>query len=578
MRKILLFLTTTVLHIFIISSCTVYGHKDVYSDIKDKNGAEQNVIIFFDDERFITTEFSSLSDKPSEVLSGSYSLRGSYDGTAQNTSFLCTNCSTFPLMRLHTYEVSFDYRILTEQNDGFEVLFYSPSAALRNEWLKSLIITQKNGMDGTASLQCTLLDFDDYSIKWNIVGKGAIAIDNISIKHVNGSSASSSAVMLFSDIEATSALIAVSEKTITKKVQNRPSLAIFSPWTGVNPIDECDCKETPYSLIWTSRGTSADIESPHAVLSAEEKYRMYSDTDTLYVISAQWNAWMPSENTLSKYSPFFLDESFKPHNRSEYPETLMLNFEHRDWPALLAEKAANYKKAGFDGLLFDWWNNEAGNGRSTKKVEAVRSKILKKIRQKVGDGFVLMGNVNWNVEDSSTKYLSGVFLELWKEWPERPYSLTYEDEAVNGIFSIQRMEDTLRHWDSVLLWPKIIAVENWKVTKNNYISDRYSEENYRFAKLFAAMTCVIPENGYFLYADNNKDIAGSDHDHAYYDFYNTDFGKPVSNMITIKDGVAYKEYENGIIAYNRTLAPAVFVTASGMKIHTSALGGVFIPR
>jgi hypothetical protein len=199
------------------------------------------------------------------------------------------------------------------------------------------------------------------------------------------------------------------------------------------------------------------------------------------------------------------------------------------------------------------------------------------MRKKVGDAFILMGNVNWNTDDPTAKYLSGVFMELWKPDAGGEYVLTDADESRSGWTpSIERMEDLLKHWDAVLQWPKVIAFEPWKITTEDYIADRHSPENYRYAKLFTAMACVIPENGYILYADNNDDWDGGDHQHAYYDFYHTDLGEPVSGMIEISKGAAYKQYERGVIAYNRTMAEIDATLPSGNRFQIDALEGVFI--
>ena len=69
------------------------------------------------------------------------------------------------------------------------------------------------------------------------------------------------------------------------------------------------------------------------------------------------------------------------------------------------------------------------------------------------------------------------------------------------------MEERIKHWDSVFQWPKDITFEPWEIAAEDYVVDRHSPENPRYAKLFAAVACVIPENGYNLYADNNDDRA-----------------------------------------------------------------------
>jgi hypothetical protein len=188
-----------------------------------------------------------------------------------------------------------------------------------------------------------------------------------------------------------------------------------------------------------------------------------------------------------------------------------------------------------------------------------------------------MGNVNDGINDPTAQYLSGVFMELWKPHPDKPYALTYSDQSGSTSWtSIERMEELLKYWDENLHPPKIIAFEPWKITTGDHVADRYTEENYAYAKLFAAMVVVIPENGYILYADNNDDWDGGDHQHAYYDFYLTDFGKPISGMIDVVEGVAYKQFERGIIAYNRTLSEVTVTLPSGQQFTIGPLEGLFL--
>ena len=545
---------------------------DKHSEDEDLASENGETILFLDDDRFLIPSCGSLTDDPAEIIEGAYSLKGCYNGTESYSPYLYTDYKYLPLEPLETYRVTFDYRILETPDKGFDTFFYSPIAGQQDIWLPGFVITGKKGDSGSVTFTKTLKDFTDYQVRWNIIGTGAISIDNIQIRKVETDD-----VVAALDIEATRAVINVTSNTIKTKIESRPTIPVFYAWCGSKRVIDCDAKDSPYSLIWTGNGMARDLESTEPDVSPIDSYHMQNDHNTLYIISLQWHYWFPSDRTLSSDSRFYLNEAFKFHIGSEYPDTLMINFEHPDWPDLMAEKALNFKRAGFDGLILDWWNNGAGNGRKEKVVEAARLSIIKAIRKKVGDAFVLMANVNWNTNDPTAKYLSGVFMELWKSDIGRGYVLTYDDE--NGSEwtpSIERMEDLLKHWNSVLQWPKVIAFEPWKITTGDYIADRYSPENYRYAKLFAAMTCVIPENGYILYADNNDDWDGGDHQHAYYDFYHTDLGKPVSGMIEISKGAAYRQYEKGVIAYNRTMSEIDARLPSGKRLHIGALEGVFI--
>ncbi len=558
-----------------IFGCSDFGNGTTVSHpAVHRVSEDENAVLFLNDDRFVVTEYGVLSDAPSDRISGVYSLKGSYYGDGKHTAFLYTDPEHLPLEIGKTYRVSFNYRILETGSKGFEVSFYSPSAAKAGYNFAALYIGGDKGTEGTAHLNFTPEFFQDYQIKWTIGAAGAIAVDKISIAQTE-----TKTLLVDLDIEASRSVIAVSRDSIRAKIENKPTVPIFCPWSTNHRADGADTAEHPYSLIWTSRGLNRNVEALKPVLPAAEMHRMHTDKRTLYLISADWCSYRPQERYLSQKSPFFLQEHFKALENSEYPETLMLNFEHREWAPLLAEKADNYKKAGFDGLMFDWWSNKAGNGRSKKKMQEVRLSILKEIRKKAGAAFILMGNVGWNTEDPCFSYLSGVFAELWKGKPGDSYVLTYEQEQTDqGIFSVQRLEDALLYWDSALQWPKVIAVEPWKITRGDYIADRKTEENLKAARLFAAMTCVIPENGYFLYADNNGDSSVSDHRHLYYDFYRTDFGKSISPMVRITEGAAYKEYERGFIAYNRTEVPVFFQGGDGRIFYVGAAEGAFVSK
>lgn len=533
---------------------------------------DSRTILFLKNDTLVPTENGSFSSDPSAVISGGYSLMGSYYGTGSYTSYLHTDYRYLPLEPLQTYQVTFDYRILETPDKGFEAILFSPTAGQQNIWLPGWVIKGEKGDAGRAEFTNTLADFADYQVRWNIIGTGAISIDNIRIRNIN---TGDDVVVL--DIEATSGTINVNRGTIAAKVANRPTIPVFFAWTGPGPVTRYDAADTPYALMWTTYGVPGDMESTHADVPMMDSYLMQEDHDTLYLVETRWHYWYEGIHTLSPDSDFYLDELFKSHIGTEYPDTLVINFEHPRWPQVMAEKAVSFRRAGFDGLILDWWNNGAGNGRLDQDVQAARLAIIKEMRRRVGDAFILMGNVNFNIDDPTSEYLSGVFMELWKPVPGRPYVLTYEEE--NGDVwgpSIERFEDALLYWDSALQWPKVIAFEPWKITTGDFIADRFTPENGRYARLFAAMACVIPENGYILYADNNDDWNGGDHQHAYYDFYRTDLGKPASRRIEVAEGVAYREYEHGIIAYNRTDSEFNLVLSSGLQLRIGPLEGLFV--
>ena len=179
-----------------------------------------------------------------------------------------------------------------------------------------------------------------------------------------------------------------------------------------------------------------------------------------------------------------------------------------------------------------------------------------------------MGNINWEKQKDTHEFINGVFLELWKKTRSG-----YTCKQIKDIASI------IEFHDKNLSYPRLVAVNVWKIAKNppkekekeltkkifgkeidikkfdkNYWikNSRSSPENIRFAKVFTAMAMVIPENGYILYGDNNRDHPESDHYHEIYDFHKIDLGKATSLKTEIVDGLAFKLHEKGVIVYNIT--------------------------
>jgi hypothetical protein len=131
---------------------------------------------------FVLESAGSLTSIRTEVISGARSIKGSYSGTGSYTAYLRTDPTTLPPSQNRTYSVSFAYRILATPSKGFEVLFYSPTGGGRESFLPSRTIIGVAGDSGKATLKNALGPYLDYQARWNIVGTGAIAIDDIQIK------------------------------------------------------------------------------------------------------------------------------------------------------------------------------------------------------------------------------------------------------------------------------------------------------------------------------------------------------------------------------------------------------------
>ena len=131
---------------------------------------------------FVVTGAGSLTSSAGEVIAGRYSIKGVQSGDRVYTAYLRTAADIVPFAPGATYVTTFRYTILEAPDRGFEMLFFSPTAASRGSFVPSHSVSGAAGSTGVATLRVTLGNFTDYVAQWTIVGKGAIAIDDIRIE------------------------------------------------------------------------------------------------------------------------------------------------------------------------------------------------------------------------------------------------------------------------------------------------------------------------------------------------------------------------------------------------------------
>ena len=273
--------------------------------------------------------------------------------------------------------------------------------------------------------------------------------------------------------------------------------------------------------------------------------------DALSLVTPTWNYYYPSSGGYEGIERFLRRGAWD--HDAEYGETLPVDYRSesfRNWFINEVGRQINANEA--DGVMLDWWHDwhMDSNGFSSNEVQRSRHALAAALRKSFGENFIVMGNVNWG-ENTDVVNLNGVFMELNKDNAARVYSSS----------ELQKIEKALWKIEKELLPPKLIALEGWRSTRvkmgnRRYSSeindDRNSPENRQIAKLLTAMSVVIPSNGYILYGDNNQDTTNGDHAHTLYDFYDFDVGKPISAPKRLFSGVAFKEHQRGIVAYNIT--------------------------
>jgi hypothetical protein len=334
------------------------------------------------------------------------------------------------------------------------------------------------------------------------------------------------------------------DPTVAAALARRHTVNVAGPWLDTERHDVED-----YGVVW-----HAWDKSPGG--------------QVIWLREVLWVHYRPGRlKTAFRHHPegldrFITDQSWQ--TLAEYGTSFRLAFEDPAYADYMAETVARVlASTGANGVFLDWWIDRQPY-LTEAEIRAARGRIAKAIRNRVGSGPILMGNVGWTREASTYSDLNGVFMELWKRPVERGYS----------CLELLRIEDLLVFHDRYLAQPKIVVLEPWRQSKSASHSDRKTKRNKAWAELFTAMAVVVPRNGYFLYSDNARDQTSDDHGHFFYDVYRSDLGHPTSGFAAISLGVGYRRFEKGVVAYNATPGD-VTVRIDGNPVRLRPLSGAF---
>ena len=242
----------------------------------------------------------------------------------------------------------------------------------------------------------------------------------------------------------------------------------------------------------------------------------------------------------------------------------LIDFTHPEFQEQIVEQAIAVTQCGlFDGIFFDWWNEDwrvLKGYRTYEEEQRARDSILQRIRAAVRSDFLIIGNGNRRKFPRTAPYINGTFMETGRD---------YDGGYTHG--GLAEIESTLSWAEENLREPQINCLEGWGIPTES----PDSPANRRWMRVFTTMSLTLSD-GYVLYN------TGTSHKHYWYDFWNTDLGKPVGPKAQLYEnhpGLFIREFTNGWAVYNRngnaqeiSFVEAATGVASGQtgKIHQLA--------
>ena len=288
----------------------------------------------------------------------------------------------------------------------------------------------------------------------------------------------------------------------------------------------------------------------------------YTDTD-LADYPEDWPYWIRDENG-NRVRVYAGDSDF------------LIDFTHPIAQDILVQKAVAVAKCGlYDGIFLGRWeegqatlNNDKGvYYRSVEAEGSARVSMVRRIREVVGDDFLIIVKTNQRQAPRSAPYVNGMFMEA------------IPDEQDTGYTHAR-----LREIESTLLWseqnfrePQINALEGRGIS----LEPPDSPRNQQMMRVITTLSLthsdgyvcynigvmgIIHEHEYELWPGHERAHREGkshlhNHQHYWYPFYDAPLGRSVGEKAQLYhnssqghavDGLFMREFTNGWAVYNRS--------------------------
>ncbi len=325
------------------------------------------------------------------------------------------------------------------------------------------------------------------------------------------------------------------------------------------------CGET-FGWTWTPTpdGNLRLIGDLEEARSAPDRMRA-QNPNLILLTSIEYYA--ADDDAYPEDSPYILRDGSGNRLRSQGWDHSFLDFTHPAVQEMVIQQAIEVAKCGiFDGIAINHWTKGhefEGYNKTVEEEHAARDRIIKGIRDAVGNDFLILITTTDTTIPRHAEYINGLFIQTTEDY-EGGY--TYAG---------------LSHIESTLLW----AEENLREPQINCLAGRGvrselldSPRNLQWMRLWTTLS-LTHSDGYVLFTmgghlyhpphpfefwPGHADLhaQGKRHTHQntkyWYDFYDAPLGQPVGGDETKaqfyedREGVFIREFTNGWAVYNRS--------------------------
>ena len=380
----------------------------------------------------------------------------------------------------------------------------------------------------------------------------------------------------------------ISRVAVAPRIKDRDYPSIFAAWSGndiLNLPNLSDDEAVIYhDLFWGGLGFHLQWHS------TPEGFRLFGRIDDAY-----WK----KEYLLSQNPNFIrlVTLDYTDTDPGDYPEDwpywikdengnrvrasagdldLLIDFTHPVVQDILVQKAIAAAKCGlYDGIFLGGWQEDQGPLNNDKDVYyrnvqaegSARISMVHRIREAVGDDFLIIVKTNQRKAPLSAPYVNGMFMEAVLDDQETGYT-----------------HAGLREIESTLLWseqnfrePRVNALEGRGIS----LAPADSPRNQQTMRVITTLSLthsdgyvcydiglrgINHEHAYEIWPEHEgAHIAGKshhhNHQHYWYAFWDAPLGRPVGEKARLYynsgkghavEGLFIREFTNGWAVYNRS--------------------------
>ncbi len=317
-----------------------------------------------------------------------------------------------------------------------------------------------------------------------------------------------------------------------------------------------------HDIMWSTFGLNfqkappwSQLSGPIEITIAKRNKLLAKNPNILFLVHVVSRYSKVGSQFPEDWFGWLRDEDGNPVEETPYSRRY-LDWTQPEVQDVIVEQAVSVAKCGiYDGILYDTWRDTM-----------IASDILKRIREKVPDDFLIIINRNRHKLPLSVPHINGSFMETF-------YNLDDEDGYTRN--DIIEIETNLIWFEANAREPQINVLRGHGIGAEPPDSPR----NKQWMRLFTTMSLTLSD-GYALYTLGTIGGQQQYQKHIWYPFWDAELGQPVGSTAQRYqglEGLYIREFTNGWAVYNRSgQAQSITLPSSATSVSDRGNNGASI--